>query len=421
MSKKIKKNSAMVLGNRSLDSYKEHSFTDYILRLIWREHQISRADIARKLGISRSTVTEVVKELLNTGFINEVGSGESSGGRCPVVLEFNDDSKFIFGIDLGATHISVAVTNLRGKLLICKEIKYPVRDDPQGTWKSVIKLCEQCSKVSKLNLSNLMSIGVAFPSPVDPLHPETLSKSIIPGWDGFSGIDQLKTYFNVPIFIDNDANLGALAEHWWGEGRGIDDLIYIKIANGIGAGYILGGQIYRGAKGIAGEMSHMSIKINGNPCGCGLRGCLATYITTWALELRAKELLPLYSNSSLNSTDLKMRFIEKAALEGDELALRIVKEASEYLTIAITSISNLVNPSMIVVGGSLTRLGDLLLKPIREKVEKTNLVPDISPTEIVMSKLGTQATAIGAATLALEETFLEPNFLNNRLHAGSVK
>jgi predicted NBD/HSP70 family sugar kinase len=165
----------------------------------------------------------------------------------------------------------------------------------------------------------------------------------------------------------------------------------------------------------------MSIKINGNPCGCGLRGCLATYLTTWALELRAKELLPLYSESNLNSTNPNIRFIEKAALEGDELALRIVKEASEYLSIAITSINNLVNPSMIIVGGSLTRLGDLLLKPIQEKVEKTNLVPNISPTQITMSNLGTQAIAIGAATLALEETFLEPNFLNNRLHAGLVK
>ena len=151
-----------------------------------------------------------------------------------------------------------------------------------------------------------------------------------------------------------------------------------------------------------------------------MRGCLATYLTTWALELRAKELLPLYPKSSLNAKYPKIRLIEKAALKGDELALRIVKEATEYLSIAICSINNLVNPSMIIIGGSLTRLGDLLLKPIREKVIKTNLVPNISPTEIMMSTLGTQAIAIGAATLALEETFLEPNFLNNRLHAGSV-
>jgi glucokinase-like ROK family protein len=420
MSYKIKKNSSMVLGNRSLDSYKKHSLTDYILRLIWRDHQISRAEIAKKLGLSRSTVTEIVKELLQTGFIAEIGSGVSSGGRCPVVLEFQDNSKFIIGIDIGATHISIAVTNLRGKLLTWNEIKHPVREDPKGTWKLVIEFCKECLKDKDMNVNDLMSIGVAFPSPIDPSHPESLSQSIIPDWDGYSGIDQLSKHFKVPIYVDNDANLGALAEHWWGNGRGVDDLVYIKIANGIGAGYILGGGIYRGAKGIAGEMSHMSIDINGNQCGCGLKGCLATYLSSWALELRAKTLLPLFPDSKIKLTNPKIRMIEKAALNGDKLAVQIVQEAAQYLGVAITSIVNLFNPSMIIIGGSLSRVGDLLLEPIREKVKSTNLVPSISPTDISISKLGTQATAIGAATLALEETFLEPDFLNKRLHAGSI-
>ncbi len=356
MDKKINKNSVIVLGNRSFEMYKEHSLSDFILRVVWREHQISRADIARKLDLSRSTVTEIIKELLNTDFISEIGNGVSSGGRRPVVLEFQDDAKFILGIDIGATHISVALTNLRGKLLIWKEIKHPVREDPRGTWKLVIDLCNKCSKESKFDLKDLMCIGVAFPSPVDPARPESLSESILPNWAGFSGIEQLRGYFKVPVFVDNDANLGALAEHWWGAGRGIDDLVYIKIGNGIGAGYILGGELYRGAKGTAGEMSHMSINFNGNQCGCGLKGCLATYLASWALEIRANTLLPSYPDSKLNLNYPKIREIEKAAMDGDILALKVVKEASEYLSVAITSLINLFNPAQVIVGGSLTRV-----------------------------------------------------------------
>lgn len=416
MTMKINKNNTLVLGGRSFENYKEHSLTDYVLRLIWSEHQISRVDIARKLGLSRSTVTEVVKELVNTVFIDEIGSGISSGGRRPVVLEFQDAAKFILGIDIGATHISAAITNLRGKLITWQEIKHPVREDPEGAWKQIIDLCKKCSKAESLDLQHLMSIGVAFPSPIDPKHPEKLSKGIIPNWEGSSGIDKLQKYFNVPVYVDNDANLGALAEHWWGVGRGIDDLVYIKIANGIGAGFILGGEIYRGAKGIAGEMSHMSINVNGNQCGCGLKGCLATYATSWALESRANSLLISYPNSKLNLSYPKIRLIEQAALEGDKLALRVVREASDYLSTAITSLINLTNPTMVIVGGSLTRVGDLLLDPIREKVRKTNLVPSVTPTEIKISKLGTKATAIGAATLAIHQVFSDPKLLRQNIN-----
>jgi len=420
MTEKIRKNKKIVLGNQKLETYKDHSLIDYVLRVIWREHKISRAEIARKLGLSRSTVTEIVKELINTDFVLEIGSGDSSGGRRPILLEFQDNAKFILGIDIGATHIAVAVTNLRGKLQLWKEEKYQVRDDPDGTWESVINLCKECIKEFSLNPKMLMCIGVAFPSPVDPSNPKTLSEGIIPGWHGESGIEKLLLHFNVPIFVDNDANLGALAEHWWGAGRGIDDLVYIKLANGIGAGFILGGEIYRGSNGIAGEMSHMSIDGKGNQCGCGLKGCLATYLASWALEARTMELTEQFPDSPLCNIYPKIRMIEEAAIEGDELALKVVEEASNHLTVAITSLINMINPTIVVIGGSLTRLGDILLGPIREIVNKSNLVISVEPSQLKTAELGTKATAIGAATLALEETFAEPNFLNKRQHAGSV-
>ena len=397
------------------------SLKDSILRLIWREHKISRAEISRLMNLSRSTVTEIIRELLHTGFVAEVGIGESNGGRKPILLEFQDDAKVILGIDIGATHISVALTNLRGKLLLWKEKKFAVREDPDGTLQLIEELCSECLSTFKLESSMLLSIGVSVPSPVDPIRPEYLSETIIPAWHGKSGLEKLREKYGVPVYLDNDANLGALAEHWWGVGKNVNDLIFVKISNGIGAGYIMGGKLYRGSKGIAGEMSHMPIDPNGRLCGCGLRGCLATVVSAWALQERVKTLANLYPNSSLLNSNLSIIDIEDAALAGDPLAVQVVLEAANYLTIAVTSLVNLMNPDMIIIGGSLSRLGDLVLKPIQDKMDETALVSKLSKTQLRISMLGSKGIAIGAATLAIEQAFTDPKILRKNIVPAVIR
>jgi len=404
-----------------IDQQSELSLKDSVLRLNWREHQISRAEISRQLDLSRSTVTEIVKELIPTGLVAEVGNGESSGGRKPILLEFQDDAKVILGIDIGATHVSVAMTNLRGKLLLWKEKEYPVREDPDGTHKLIDELCNECLSSLKHGSEMLLSIGVSVPSPVDPIHPEYLSETIIPAWHGQSGLERLRKKYDVPVYLDNDANLGALAEHWWGAGKDVNDIIYIKISNGIGAGYILGGKLYRGSKGIAGEMSHMPIDPNGRLCGCGLRGCLATVISAWALKERIGTLSNLYPDSSLLNGSPSIIDIENAALNGDQLAIQVVTEATNYLTSAITSLVNLLNPDMIIIGGSLSRLGELVINPIQKKIDDCALVGSVSKTKILTSKLGSQGIALGAATLAIEQAFIDPKILRENVVPAVMK
>lgn len=395
---------------------------DTVLRLIWREHKISRAEISRQLDLARSTVTEIVRELLSTGLIAEVGSGKSNGGRKPVLLQFQDDAKVILGIDIGATHISVAMTNLRGKLLKWKEKEFPVRDDSEGTFKVIDELCNECLKdFNKSGNDKLLSIGVSVPSPVDPRRPEYLSETIIPAWHGKSGLERLREKYKVPVYLDNDANLGALAEHWWGQGKNSNDLVYIKISNGIGAGYIFNGRLYRGAEGIAGEMSHMPIDPNGRLCGCGLRGCLATVISAWALIERVKTLSVLYPDSELLKTTITIKNIENAALNRDPLALQVIAEAVNYLTSAITSLVNLLNPNLIVLGGSLSRLGGLIINPIQEKINSCTLISSVNTTKLVTSSLGPEGIAIGAATLAIEQAFIDPKILRTSSSPAVMK
>lgn len=404
-----------------IDQQSELSLKDSVLRLNWREHQISRAEISRQLDLSRSTVTEIIKDLLPTGLVAEVGNGESSGGRKPILLEFQDDAKVILGIDIGATHVSVAMTNLRGKLLLWKEKEYPVREDPEGTHKLIDELCNECFSTLKPGSEMLLSIGVSVPSPVDPIHPEYLSETIIPAWHGKSGLERLREKYGVPVYLDNDANLGALAEHWWGAGKNVNDLIYIKISNGIGAGYILGGKLYRGSKGIAGEMSHMPIDPNGRLCGCGLRGCLATVISAWALKERIGTLSNLYPESPLLNEIPSIIDIENAALDNDPLAIQVVAEATNYLTSAITSLVNLMNPDMIIIGGSLSRLGELVVNPIQKKIDASALVSNVSKTKLVTSALGSKGIAIGAATLAIEQAFIDPRILRENIVPAVMK
>jgi glucokinase-like ROK family protein len=397
-------------GERRADSWQTRPLADSVFRLIWQEHRISRAEIAQIIGLSRSTVTEIIKDLLTTGFIKEVGSGQSRGGRRPILLEFQSQAGVFLGVDIGATHVSVVLTDLQGGILFWEERPHPVRTDPDGTWQLVFELCDESLRSWGGDPESLLSIGIAVPSPVDPLHTEWLSEVVIPGWHGRSDWERLQQRYGVPVFVDNDANLGALAEHKLGAGRGAENLIYIKLAHGIGAGYILRGEIYRGATGVAGEMGHLPIDPNGEPCVCGLRGCLVTRVGAEALEARAAALIQQYPDSRLNESGLTTTAIEDAALAEDELSLKLIQEAAEYLGIAITGWTNLMNPDVVILGGSMTRLGSLILEPIREKVRHCTLVQSVSKCEISMSELGQQAIAIGAATFAREEVFETPYF-----------
>jgi glucokinase-like ROK family protein len=378
-----------------------------VLELVWRERRISRAEIARRTGLSRSTVSEIVEGLLKTRLIAEVGDGPSAGGRRPVVLQFQDDSFCILGIDVGASHVGAALIDLHGQVLSWEYRPHPVRSDPKGTMSLAVELSEACLHAWKPGMDRLAGIGLAVPSPVDPRVPDRVSEMLMPEWHEQSLGEPLRARFHVPVFVDNDANLGALAERWWGAGRDVSDFAYIKVATGVGAGLIVGKEIYRGANGVAGEIGHLAIDPKGEPCVCGLRGCLTTRVGSRALIARANALQGEYPGSSLARLGLTMIAIEDAALAGDPLALRVVEEAAEYLGIAVASMLNLLNPAKVIIGGGLSRLGELLLSRLRRSMASRTLVNSIAPTEIVTSELGPRAVALGAATLVLQNALTD--------------
>ena len=386
-------------GLRRSNPDRARPLADAVLRLIWQESRISRAEIARHAGLSRSTVSEIVSEILPMGLVAEIGEGPSAGGRRPILLEFQDDASVILGVEMGATHVAVALTDLRGKVLHWESCEHPVRTDPEGTRETVARLCDSCLQMSE---KPLLGIGVAAPCPIDPSHPYELSRVVLPDWSGRLGLEPLAEKYGVPLMVDNDANLGAVAEQWWGLGRDFDDIAYIKVATGVGSGHVIGGEIYRGATGVAGEIGHTSIDPKGKPCVCGLRGCLVTLVGGAAIIERVKELVPEYPESRLAGRENTILEIEDAALDGDPLALQVAQEVAGHLGRAVAGLLNLMNPSLVVVGGDLARLGRLLVEPLRETVEKRTLVSSVAAAEIRTSELGLQSVAIGAATLVLK-------------------
>lgn len=389
-------------GAKRAGNGRVNALAQSVLRMIWLEHRISRAEIARRSDLSRSTVTEIVDDLLGTGLVGEVGVGPSRGGRPPIVLEFNYEAGCILGVDMGAAHVAVALTDLRGRVLDWQHRFHPVRTDPHGTRALIAELCAACLAKKPGSRQQLVGIGVAVPCPVDPEHPDRFSDLVLPDWLGRGGLQPIAKRYRVPLFVDNDANLGALAEHWWGAGRGIDDFAYIKVATGLGSGHFIRGKVYRGATGFAGEIGHMAIDPHGKPCVCGLRGCLATLVGAPALVARAGELRARYPESSLSGARATIETIEDAALAGDPLALQIVAEAAGHLGIAIASLLNLMNPRLVILGGGLARLGDLLLVPLRDVIRNRTLVSSMAAADVTTSALGPRSIAVGAATCVLD-------------------
>ena len=379
-----------------------------LLRLIWRERLISRAELARRTGLSRSAISAIVSDLLSTGLIQETGAGSSSGGRRPILLGFDDDALSIVGIDMGATHIAIAVTNLRGQVKAWRSEPCSVRDEPKRALELMQELIDSALSEAGVEKGRLIGIGVAVPSPVDPDEPTHLSPVVLPKWQGVNLVEYLEATYGVPVGMDNDANLGALAEQWWGAGKDGQDLAYVKVATGVGAGLIIHGDVYHGTAGISGEIGHIPVDPAAGRCVCGLEGCLNLRIGTAELIKRANSLRDEHPNTTLPKRGLTVNRIVEEAFEGDRLSRTVVEEAGQLLAISVAALLNLLNPAKVVFGGSLTRANELLLQPLRLALGERTPSASVKRSQLVISALGIEGTARGAATLVLRAVLDDP-------------
>ena len=365
---------------------------------------ISRAELARQMYLTRSAISSIIDDLKEMGLVDEIEIGPTTGGRRPILLAINPRYGYVVGIDMGATHLGLVVTDYSAHVL--EEIEHPfsVTDGPKNCLNQIDRYVIELLKRLKLEISNISAIGMDVPGPVVAEAGMVSSPPIMPGWDGYPIQTHLEELWHVPVSLGNDAELGALGEWAYGAGRGENNLAYIKVGTGVGAGLLLDGRIYRGATGTAGEIGHVTIQENGPLCTCGNYGCLEAMAGGQAIARKAREAIEKGRRTQLSSIEAKKILavdVAQAAQRGDLVAQQIITEAGTYLGIAIASLINVFNPSMVVIGGGVSQLGDLLLEPIRKTVVQRSLHSAAKVVRITSAVLGRRASSMGAVVQAI--------------------
>lgn len=349
----------------------------------------TQADLSRETGLAAGTVSSIVRELAGVDIIDTV----AGAGRRGTTVQLARGAGLVAGIDFGHTHLAVAVAEMNGRLL--GEAREPLDHElpHDAAIRRAAALLDHVLHDVGAERSDLRTVGLGLPSPI--ANDVVMSSTILPGWVGVNVREAAQDALAAEVVVENDANLGALTEHRRGAGRGESNLVFVKVSSGVGAGLIVNGQIFRGARGTAGEIGHLTVDDEGPLCRCGSRGCLEAYTATGsALAMMALQ---------LPGADIDG--IIEAARDGNVAAQRVFEDAGLHLGWGLAAVTNLVNPGVIVVGGDMSRAGDLLLVAAAQGLRR-HVPSGAATTPVRPSAFGERASLIGAVLLAVESTDL---------------
>ena len=378
-------NQRIVAAPRAADDYA------LLVALVAQERQVSRADLARLAGLSRSTVSLRVDEILKTGLIMESGNGPSTGGRRPVVLTVNPDVGVVLAADLGATHCHIAVADLAGNPLALHSDALDVGAGPVAILDEVLGHFAEVLAACGRSSSDVLAVGIGVPGPVEFSTGTVVRPPIMPGWDDFVVPEYLGRSFDAPVVVDNDVNVMALGEYVE-RGQRDTSLLFIKIGTGIGCGIVSHGELHRGLDGAAGDIGHTRLPDHDNTvCACGNTGCLEAVASGAAI---ARQLRAEGRDVHLTSDVVRL------AQSGDRDVMYRVRRAGEHIGSVIATLVNFYNPETIILGGSLAALNDDLLAPIRGVVYQRATTLATRRFRLETSALGWQAGLFGAIELA---------------------
>lgn len=390
-----------------------------VFNQLWMNAPLSRAQLAARTGLNKTTVSSLVHELLRKGFVREAGLRSSRSGRPATLLELNPEAGCMIGVEIGVDFIFAILTNFRAEI----EWRHYETTESHQDCQSIIErakgiINDAAHMASRLGRP-LLGVGVGVPGLVDIDSGVVL---VAPNLEWYNiplkGL-LAQSLTVVPILVDNDANLSALSEYYFGVAQGIESFIYITVGVGLGGGIFLDGQPYRGVGGFAGEFGHMTLQDEGLPCKCGNNGCWETVVSNRAVISRARAAVKANPHTRIlelahGQTDrVDLPVVIKAAREEDETALTVLRQTGHYLGIGIANLINALNPRLLVLGGALSEAYPILL-PVAEKIvaEKAMAAPAKS-TRIVTSAYSQDACALGAVGSVLHKIIATPNYAVN--------
>ena len=364
-----------------------------IIKLLSKEKELTKLEISRKLDISVPTVTTVVEELREEGLVEEAGMASSTGGRKPVIIRFLPDSRYSIGIDLGKDYVRAILTNLDSKIIEDKSCELSVLREEEVL--NVIKnLIEDIVNKSDIK-ERLLGIGLSLPGTVDE---EELMLKVATNFRLKNiSFKELYSHFNLPIYLENEANAGALAESKLGIAKDLSNLIYISVTEGIGGGIFINNDMYKGRDRRAGEIGHMCIARNGRQCNCGRKGCWETYASNRAL-------IKAYSEKC-NEKIKNINEIIKRYKENEEKALEVVGDYMDSLAEGIQSLIFIFNPDYIVIGGEISKYSDIFNDKLSAKIFGNNEFYNEGDVNILFSSLGNDSNILGASLIPILDNF----------------
>ena len=351
--------------------------------------QVTQADLARQTGLAPATVSSIVRDLASAGLVTT----EPGSGRRGTTVTLAPSAGVVAGVDFGHSHVAVALGDLTGTLLAERRTPLDSGHSSRAGLSAASALLEQVLGDAGVDLASLRSVGMGLPAPMTD--GVVRSSAILPGWVGVNALDAAREQFGLEVHAENDANLGALAEHRQGVARGHANSVFVKVSSGVGAGIVLEDRLFHGSGGTAGEIGHLTLDESGPVCRCGSRGCLEAYTSTGALQAMMHTQLP---GAGVDE-------IVAAAREGNVSAVRALEDAGLHLGWALASVVNLLNPGLVVVGGDMARAGELLLESARIGLRR-HALDAVAATPVVASELGERASLVGAVLLAAERTEL---------------
>ncbi|WBB95361.1 ROK family transcriptional regulator [Solwaraspora sp. WMMA2080] len=389
-----------------LGVWPENTHQAQILRLL-RDGPCSRAELGDAVGLSRSKVATELDRMIDRGLVETAGPAASRGGRPSSIVRIAAATRFL-SIDIGASTLDVALTDGELQVVTRMTERTELRQGPTTVIAQALELVTKLAADS--GTTRFTGAGIGVPGPVSVHEGVPVSPPFMPGWHRFPVREMFSTELGCPVLVDNDVNIMALGEKHAGIARSFDDFLFVKIGAGIGAGIVVGGDVYRGANGCAGDIGHTAVDENGPQCLCGNVGCLEAYFGGAALTRDAVAAARAGRSDQLAEQlarigTLTALDVTRAAAAGDPVAVGMVRDGGRRVGQVLARLVSFFNPGMVVIGGGLAGMGHALLAEIRSVVYRSSLPLATGDMPIVLSELGDQAGLIGATRMISDHVF----------------